>query len=806
MTAVTSTSAKRGLLPPAALLIILMMLSGQAMAFDSDSDTICDDDIDVTGVCTAGPAGGDNCPLIPNTDQRNTDGSGDGGDACDDDDDNDMICDGGIAIEGVCIAGPDNCRTISNNGQADSNGNGCGDLCDLAGCGAAGCIDTVIKPLFAINLSIASMANYRNMAISLSGCFYNQGDTQCADGAEEIVIAENGLTTFSNTLEAGSLFAVSIGRNPGRQNCELSESTGQIGNTDETVIVSCEDDESAALFNTNKLHKIRITMTQGEWKSFALDYERANYKNGDASGFVHPWGEFFWSHSEVYRQADFEYLDSQGGVLESFPNIGFKMKGNTSRQVPQVNVIQQDGTYKLAPKRFSFAIKFDEKFDEDEGVYSCIDAAGSPAAVSGPPCENRVGNDLVEVVENDGRSFMGVEKVYFRYNRDDPSYQRELLAHTILNEIGVPTSRMSHASIELVLTGDGVYNNEPLPQSFNMGVFQMTEQIDKPFLKRFFGGNGYLFKANPGGDLSKPSSVDPLCVPYEDDTGYVNPQFCEIGVEKSDPASREEWLGTDNYLNPAFVNSDINDEGGEVSQFKPYKPTYDLKSKKSKIKTGRDLLKDFINFVQTNPSSEILAEQFDVQGFIKAQAADIAMGAPDHYARVANNFYLYFNPITSKWTYIPNDYDFVFRDHHPQWGVSLSAFQDLASTYAFTASGKIAWTDRELGNVTPILWDIIFSDTDNKDALYNHLKLILDNQFDWENSLSSLLNQRDNLVKDVIESTAAVSPTGCQHEYNNEAIDGDAGATLCDINDISIRRFIELRKTALGQELQDAGI
>ena len=143
MTAVTSTSAKRGLLPPAALLIILMMLSGQALAFDSDSDTICDDDLDVTGVCTAGPAGGDNCPLIPNTDQRNTDGAADGGDACDDDDDNDMICDGGIAIEGVCIAGPDNCRTIPNNGQADSNGNGCGDFCEFAGCGAAGCIDGV---------------------------------------------------------------------------------------------------------------------------------------------------------------------------------------------------------------------------------------------------------------------------------------------------------------------------------------------------------------------------------------------------------------------------------------------------------------------------------------------------------------------------------------------------------------------------------------------------------------------------------------------------------------------------------------
>jgi hypothetical protein len=664
---------------------------------------------------------------------------------------------------------------------------------------------TVIKPLFAINLSIASMANYMNMAISLSGCFFNQSDTECTDGEEEIVIAENGLSTFSNTFAVGSLFELSIERDPGRQKCELSESSGQMGNADQTLNVSCEDDLSAPLFKTNKLHKIRITMTQDEWKRFLLDYERANYKNGDSSGFVHPWGAIFWSHSEVYRQADFEYLDSQGQAIESFTKIGFKMKGNTSRQVPQVNVIQSDGTYELMPKRFSFAIKFDEKFDEDEGVYSCIDATGSPAAVPGPPCENRVGKDLPEVPENDDRTFMDMEKVYFRYNRDDPSYQRELLAHTILNEIGVPTSRMSHANIELVLTGDGTYNNKPLPQSFNMGVFQMTEQIDKPFLKRLFRKNGYLFKAT-GGDLSKSSSIDPLCVPYEDDTGYVNTQFCEIGVEKPDPASREEWLGTDNYLNPTFVNSDINDDGGEVSQFKPYEPVYDLKSKKSKIKTGRILLEDFIKFVQTNPSASMLADQFDVPGFIKAQAADIAMGAPDHYARVANNFYLYFNPISSKWIYIPNDYDFVFRDHHPQWGISLDAFQDLASTYAFQSLGKIAWTDRELGNVTPILWDIIFSESSNKEALYINIKSILNDQFNWGASLSSLLDERDNLVKDAIQSTVAVSPAGCQYIYNSNAIDAESSTSLCDINDMSIKKFIELRKITLTEELESAGI
>lgn len=86
----------------------------------------------------------DNCPSVPNSEQLDTDGADDGGDACDDDDDNDLICDADIDVTGVCIAGPaggDNCRTISNNDQLDSNQDGCGDLCTIAGCGGSGCIN-----------------------------------------------------------------------------------------------------------------------------------------------------------------------------------------------------------------------------------------------------------------------------------------------------------------------------------------------------------------------------------------------------------------------------------------------------------------------------------------------------------------------------------------------------------------------------------------------------------------------------------------------------------------------------------------
>lgn len=79
----------------------------------------------------------DNCPSVPNPNQINTDLANDGGDACDEDDDNDTICDKNWNVEGVCTTGPagrDNCRLKPNYDQADSDNDGCGDACIIGGC------------------------------------------------------------------------------------------------------------------------------------------------------------------------------------------------------------------------------------------------------------------------------------------------------------------------------------------------------------------------------------------------------------------------------------------------------------------------------------------------------------------------------------------------------------------------------------------------------------------------------------------------------------------------------------------------
>ncbi len=661
---------------------------------------------------------------------------------------------------------------------------------------------SVPPPIFFISFDLENMDEYRNMDFELAACFVTQDNDECSDTEEIITIDSNGVHLYKDGIETGFSFEVKVDRDPARQECSLDLSEGVIEAKDIVIKADCQQDESADLFSLDTMHKIRLTMSIDEWQRFVLDTERANYKTGDANGNVTEWNT--WSHSEVYRQVDFEYLDASGNVIEDLNNVGFKMKGNTSRQWPE-EYNDSDGNWGPRPQRFSFSLKFDEKFDEDEGVYSCIDNSGFPAAVEGHPCWSRVGKDLAEVPENDDREFMGLEKIFFRYNRDDPSYQRELLAHDILNSYGIPLSRVAHANIELVINGDGDYFGKTLPITYNMGVFQMVEQVDKPFLKRFFGKNGFLFKIG-GGDLAGSEEINPLCVFYEESDKYIDRDFCQIGVEKSDPESREEWLGSANYLNPSFVNSDIND-GGEESQFKPYKPNYDLKSKKKSIDEGRMLLQDFIRFVQTNPSASSLSDQFDVDGFIKAQAAEIVIGAVDHYVRVANNYYLYFNPLTEKWIYMPNDFDFTFRDHHPlAWGTPewAAAFRDITSTFAFPANNKVDWASRELGDVSPVLWQIVFSDDSNKDLLYEHVRFIIDNYLQWS-EVSQALYSRNNLVRDTINQTEAALPGGCEVTYNPQAIDAIDSSNLCDDKDISISKFIELRIKALDEELSDNG-
>jgi hypothetical protein len=91
---------------------------GNACDADDDNDTVAD--------------AADNCALVANADQANTDGDAEGN-ACDADDDNDTVTDG-----------DDNCALVPNAAQTDTDGDRTGDACDPSPRGPAGQISDLI--------------------------------------------------------------------------------------------------------------------------------------------------------------------------------------------------------------------------------------------------------------------------------------------------------------------------------------------------------------------------------------------------------------------------------------------------------------------------------------------------------------------------------------------------------------------------------------------------------------------------------------------------------------------------------------
>ncbi|KAB2964257.1 MAG: hypothetical protein F9K16_04695 [Thermoanaerobaculia bacterium] len=90
---------------------------------DGEGDA-CDADDDADGLLDAA----DNCVFTANPDQSDVDGDG-AGDACDADRDGDGVCEGGI-LQAGCTAILDNCPAVPNPDQFDLDGDGSGDACD----------------------------------------------------------------------------------------------------------------------------------------------------------------------------------------------------------------------------------------------------------------------------------------------------------------------------------------------------------------------------------------------------------------------------------------------------------------------------------------------------------------------------------------------------------------------------------------------------------------------------------------------------------------------------------------------------
>lgn len=214
----------------------------------------------------------------------------------------------------------------------------------------------------------------------------------------------------------------------------------------------------------------------------------------------------------------------------------------------------------------------------------------------------------------DGQTLQGLETIYIHGSHNDPSMMREYLSAYVMKKMEVPSVRVNHVKL---------YLNDTY-----LGVRGLVEYVDKDFLKTRFGSNkGNNYKCTWPADLS--------------------------------------WLGSDQAEYKKLINPSPENERA-----------YDLKTNES-IDDYSDLveLADWINnkAKQSNFTTEF-PKIFDVDGYMKALAAEVLIGHWDNYFHNKNNYFIYHHPTTGKMVYMPYDMDNTFG---VQWGVDNINKRDI---------------------------------------------------------------------------------------------------------------------------------
>ncbi len=252
----------------------------------------------------------------------------------------------------------------------------------------------------------------------------------------------------------------------------------------------------------------------------------------DLETILHP--DNAYSYEEF--AADFRFTSST--LTETVENVGFRIRGNTSR---------------VSAKK-SFKISFNT-FES-------------------------------------GRKFYGLEKMNINGEHNDPSIARSKICWDIFAKMYVPASRANHVRLYI----NNVY----------YGLYLNVEHIDEEFIQaRFNEQSGNLYKC-----------IFPAPLLYRGD---------------SPNNYKKEFWG---------------------------RRAYQLKTNRARDDYS-DLAK-LIRIINTSDNDTFLEEintVFNIDGYLRYLAVEVAIGHWDGYSYNQNNFYLYHNTRTGKFEFIPYDLD-----------------------------------------------------------------------------------------------------------------------------------------------------
>lgn len=220
--------------------------------------------------------------------------------------------------------------------------------------------------------------------------------------------------------------------------------------------------------------------------------------------------------------------------------------------------------------------------------------------------------DFDKIVKD--QTYQGLETLYLHGNHNDASMMREYLSAYVMRKMNVTCNRVNHIKLYI----NGTY----------YGLRSMVEYIDKDFLKTRFGSNkGNNYKCTWPADFA--------------------------------------WLGTSQQRYKDVINpSPLNERA------------YELKTNEELDDYSRFVT--LVNVINNRKNEESFPQDieaiFNVNGYLKALAAEVLIGHWDNYFYNKNNFFIYDHPTTKKFVYLPYDMD---NTYGVQWGVSNINRRDI---------------------------------------------------------------------------------------------------------------------------------
>ncbi|WP_020471023.1 CotH kinase family protein [Zavarzinella formosa] len=193
---------------------------------------------------------------------------------------------------------------------------------------------------------------------------------------------------------------------------------------------------------------------------------------------------------------------------------------------------------------------------------------------------------------DDALRFRGLKTLNLHCGVHDTSKLREAFAYKIFRECGVPAPRTAFAEVSLTVTGR--HDRELL------GLYTVTEQVNKPFLKAHYGTDKGL--------LMKPERVGGL--------DYLG----------------DDWAKYQTTYQPK--RDATNEEQTRVIAFTKL------------VNRGEDA--DFVKQI---------GSFLDVDAFLRFQAATALVANLDSFFTNGHNYYLYLHPETRQFHFIPWDTD-----------------------------------------------------------------------------------------------------------------------------------------------------